>query len=149
MTGADHAQAYSILDKKDWETPEWIVRGVERLYGIKFTLDAAASESNKKAPRFIDESQNALTESLKLLSLSSDPAALNHVDFLAPALSKGLSILVSSFLTNRPPISGISGMGLSCPATGAGPASESAKRGAGVGRRRGAGARCFNGRNRA
>lgn len=61
MTGADHAQAMNAINKKDWETPDWLVRGVERLWGFTFTLDAAASAQNTKAPRYIDAAQNALT----------------------------------------------------------------------------------------
>jgi phage N-6-adenine-methyltransferase len=48
-------------NKKDWETPIAFVRGIEKTWGLTFTLDAAATAENRKAPRFIDYETNALT----------------------------------------------------------------------------------------
>lgn len=61
MTGTEHIQAMNIQNKKDWETPEWLVRGIEHKWGITFALDACARDDNTKAPKWITPEQNALT----------------------------------------------------------------------------------------
>jgi len=43
---------------EEFETPLSFVNFIERCHGVKFTLDAAASEQNKKAPSFIDSEMN-------------------------------------------------------------------------------------------
>lgn len=47
-------------DRDLWATPWDIFHGVEWLIGRKFTLDACASEHNKKCERYISEEQNCL-----------------------------------------------------------------------------------------
>lgn len=46
--------------KQDYETPWKLIRSIEKHLGITFGADLAATESNKKADRFIGESQNSL-----------------------------------------------------------------------------------------
>lgn len=65
MTGADHAQAMNAINKKDWETPDWLVRGVERIWGITFTLDAAANAANAKAPLYLDSAADSMNPKTK------------------------------------------------------------------------------------
>ena len=43
-----------------FETPPAFVEYVEEMLGVKFTLDVAASEQNKKAPDFISKEMDAL-----------------------------------------------------------------------------------------
>jgi len=56
-------QAIQIMsqNRKDWETPWWVVRGVEICFDVRFTLDAAGTEANKKAPKVITKEQDALS----------------------------------------------------------------------------------------
>lgn len=43
--------------KDDWETPDPIVRLIEKELGIEFTLDAAANAQNTKCTRFNSEAE--------------------------------------------------------------------------------------------
>jgi phage N-6-adenine-methyltransferase len=45
-----------------WATPQAFVDYVEDQWGFKFTLDAAADESNSKAPVWIDEEADSLKQ---------------------------------------------------------------------------------------
>lgn len=60
MTAGQAIQIAS-RNKKDWETPWWVVKGVEACFNVRFTLDAAGTEANKKAPRVITVEQDALS----------------------------------------------------------------------------------------
>lgn len=44
-----------------WETPVELVRGIERHFGIKFTLDVCATPENAKCEDFITEEQDAFS----------------------------------------------------------------------------------------
>lgn len=48
--------------KTDWETPDELVEFVERMLRLKFSLDGAASESNKKCERFYSEEDDAFKQ---------------------------------------------------------------------------------------
>lgn len=54
------------MSNQNVSTPDNFVRAVEKLFGIKFLIDYAASEDNTKAPCFISEEINALTISWKV-----------------------------------------------------------------------------------
>ena len=49
-------------DRQDWGTPPQFVDWIEHELGVEFTLDAAASEENAKAPLWFDEEMNGLKQ---------------------------------------------------------------------------------------
>jgi phage N-6-adenine-methyltransferase len=49
--------------KQDWETPDTLFNELNEEF--KFTLDAAASDSNKKVDKFFDKNSNGLKQSWK------------------------------------------------------------------------------------
>jgi len=51
-----------MSNRQTWETPPELVKYIEDLFEINFTLDACASPENTKAFSFITEEQNALEQ---------------------------------------------------------------------------------------
>ena len=47
---------------QSWGTPPAFIKYVENTFGVNFTLDAAANEHNAKAPVWIDEEADSLTQ---------------------------------------------------------------------------------------
>lgn len=56
-----YVQAKRAIGKEDWRTPPWVVRGIEALHGIRFTLDAAADPDNAQAPAYLSIVNDGLT----------------------------------------------------------------------------------------
>lgn len=48
--------------RQDYATPWPFVRAVEQLIGASFAIDLAASDANRKAPRFYSAEQNSLVQ---------------------------------------------------------------------------------------
>ena len=57
----NNARAHYSSEKGDWGTPAWLFAALNRVF--KFTLDAAASESDAKCPKYFDKKADGLSQS--------------------------------------------------------------------------------------
>jgi len=75
--GAPHSSK-----NQSWETPPKLVKWIENKFNVRFTLDAAGTEANKKAHYVITESMNAL-------KLDWDTGLVEDVVWLNPPFGHG------------------------------------------------------------
>ena len=47
---------------QDWATPWWVIKGLEKKFGIKFELDVCTYPHTAKAPEFFTEDDDALSK---------------------------------------------------------------------------------------
>lgn len=66
--------------RTDWGTPQPLFDALDREF--HFTLDAAASDANRKCPRYLTEAENALTADI-----------FDHVVWCNPPYGAGLRAL--------------------------------------------------------
>lgn len=60
-----------------WETPPELVKWIENKFDVKFTLDAAGSWENRKAPMVITKEMNALVHEWMLIDVEENNVWLN------------------------------------------------------------------------
>ncbi len=60
-----------------WETPPELVKWIENKFDVKFTLDAAGSWENRKAPMVITKEMNALVHEWTLIDVEENNVWLN------------------------------------------------------------------------